>query len=465
MPVSELRCVLRTLFSSEAHRSTLLLPRRNLDDCHDVPDDISVSKLYPIVRPHHCESPSPSSRGMNKKRPFQCPMLLGRGQLQPIRGARAARTIATRATMFELEKPYKAPSWANKLQAPSHGRVRLGQFPTAIHRWDLPRLPPGCEVFIKRDDLSGMQLSGNKVRKLEFLLAEAKATGCDSVITIGGIQSNHCRATAVASRYLGLDPFLILRNSRTGVDSDPGLTGNLLVERLCGGSVHQVTKEEYTKVGSVALCAQLEEKLREMGRKPYVIPVGGSNALGSWGYVEFVRELADQSRAMSLEFTDLVMACGSGGTTAGIALGCRHAEMETAVRAYGVCDDPAYFYDYCDEILCGMGATPGAIGAASSGLFEAVQAKGSGYAISTQDELKVVKEVAESTGVILDPVYSGKALFAFMRDLESDPGRWENRKVLFLHTGGLLGMYDKTDQLMSIMDEKKVARLDVNLSV
>ena len=89
--------------------------------------------------------------------------------------------------MFELEKPYKAPSWANKLQAPSHGRVRLGQFPTAIHLWDLPRLPPGCEVFIKRDDLSGMQLSGNKVRKLEFLLAEAKATGCDSVITIGGM--------------------------------------------------------------------------------------------------------------------------------------------------------------------------------------------------------------------------------------------------------------------------------------
>lgn len=106
-------------------------------------------------------------------------------------------------------------------------------------------------IVAQRDDLSGMQLSGNKVRKLEFLMADAVAQGADSIITIGGIQSNHCRATAVAAKYLNLDCFLILRTSNLLVDRDPGLTGNLLVERLAGANVHLISKEEYSKIGSV----------------------------------------------------------------------------------------------------------------------------------------------------------------------------------------------------------------------
>ncbi|KAL2896894.1 putative D-cysteine desulfhydrase 1 mitochondrial, partial [Bienertia sinuspersici] len=139
-----------------------------------------------------------------------------------------------------------------------------------------------------RDDLSGMQLSGNKVRKLEFLMADAVAQGADCIITIGGIQSNHCRATAVAAKYLHLDCFLILRTSKALLDKDPGLTGNLLVERLAGAHVELVSKEEYAKIGSVgsalllALTNVLKERLIREGRKPYVIPVGGSNSLGTW---------------------------------------------------------------------------------------------------------------------------------------------------------------------------------------
>jgi D-cysteine desulfhydrase family pyridoxal phosphate-dependent enzyme len=345
---------------------------------------------------------------------------------------------------------------------PPHGRFHLGQFPTPIHRWNLPQIPRDVEVYVKRDDLSGMQLSGNKVRKLEFLLAEAKAKGHDCVITIGGIQSNHCRATAVASRYLGLDCYLILRNSRASADSDPGLVGNLLVERLVGANVEQVTKEEYTRIGSEELCRQLQQKLqRERGFNPYVIPVGGSNALGTWGYLNFVEEVCEQQEQTSLCFTDIVMACGSGGTTAGIGLGCHLAKTGIKVHAYGVCDDPAYFYDYCQEILDGMGATADAIGARSKDLFTALQAKGSGYAISTREELGFVKEVAETTGVILDPVYSGKALYQFTQDVLKDPSKWLGKKVLFLHTGGLLGMYDKSDQLLQIMDPAKQRRMQV----
>ncbi|EPS62545.1 hypothetical protein M569_12243, partial [Genlisea aurea] len=224
---------------------------------------------------------------------------------------------------FLTRRPYDPPSWAAHLNPlPSHV-ISLGHLPTPIHKWNLPNLPNNTEVYLKRDDLSGMQLSGNKVRKLEFLLAEALATGADSVITIGGIQSNHCRATAVAAKYLNLDCHLILRTSKALVDKDPGLTGNLLVERLVGAHVNLVSKEEYAAVGSVALTNILMEKLLSEGRKPYVIPVGGSNSLGTWGYIEAIREIDEQVRKFGegLKFDDIVVACGSGGTIAGLSLG------------------------------------------------------------------------------------------------------------------------------------------------
>ncbi|KAF6170652.1 hypothetical protein GIB67_001908 [Kingdonia uniflora] len=183
---------------------------------------------------------------------------------------------------FLAKKHYVPPSWALHLNpVPSH-TFSLAHVPTPIHKWDIPNLPKNTELWIKRDDLSGMQLSGNKVRKLEFLMADAVAQGADCIVTIGGIQSNHCRATAVAAKYLNLDCYLILRTSKALVDKDPGLTGNLLVERLVGAHVDLVSKEEYSKIGSVALTNLLKESLQSEGRKPYVIPVGGSNSIGTW---------------------------------------------------------------------------------------------------------------------------------------------------------------------------------------
>ncbi|KAG9139902.1 hypothetical protein Leryth_015265, partial [Lithospermum erythrorhizon] len=136
--------------------------------------------------------------------------------------------------------------------------------------------------------------------------------GADCIVTIGGIQSNHCRATAVAAKYLNLDCFLILRTSKALIDNDPGLTGNLLVERLVGAHIDLVSKEEYSQIGSVALTNILKEKLINEGRKPYVIPVGGSNSLGTWGYIEAIREIEQQVqiRKGETEFDDIVVACG-----------------------------------------------------------------------------------------------------------------------------------------------------------
>ncbi|KAG2411200.1 putative D-cysteine desulfhydrase [Vigna angularis] len=314
---------------------------------------------------------------------------------------------------FLTKKAYTPPSWASHLHPlPSHV-FSLGHMGASQSAHQYGALDQG--IVAQRDDLSGMQLSGNKVRKLEFLMADAVAQGADSIITIGGIQSNHCRATAVAAKYLKLDCFLILRTSNLLVDRDPGLTGNLLVERLAGAHIHLISKEEYSKIGSVTLTNVLKEKLIKEGRRPYVIPVGGSNSLGTWGYIEAVREIEQQIQrgADNTKFDDIVVACGR-----------------------------LWLLDFF--------------------IFSLV-AKGLGYAMNTSEELNFVKDVAAATGVILDPVYSGKAAYAMVKDMLENPKKWEGRKILFVHTGGLLGLYDKVDQLASIVGNWQ--RMDVNESV
>ncbi|XP_044476357.1 putative D-cysteine desulfhydrase 1, mitochondrial isoform X2 [Mangifera indica] len=305
-----------------------------------------------------------------------------------------------------------------------------------------------------------MQLSGNKVRKLEFLLADAVAQGADCIITIGGIQSNHCRATAVAAKYLNLDCYLILRTSKVLVDQDPGLTGNLLVERLVGAHVELITKEEYGKIGSVTLTNILKEKLQKEGRKPYVIPVGGSNALGTWGYIEAIREIEQQllMGAQKLKFDDIVVACGSGGTIAGLSLGSWLGTLKAKVHAFGVCDDPNYFYDFIQGLLDELNA-----GVNSRDIVSVQDAKGLGYAMNTTEELNFVKEIATATGVVLDPVYSGKAAYRMLKDMAENPNKWEGRKILFIHTGGLLGLFDKVNQIAPLV--KNWNRMDVNESI
>ncbi|XP_042964325.1 putative D-cysteine desulfhydrase 1, mitochondrial isoform X3 [Carya illinoinensis] len=336
-----------------------------------------------------------------------------------------------------------------------------------------------------------MQLSGNKVRKLEFLMADAVAQGADCVITIGGIQSNHCRATAVAAKYLNLDCYIILRTSKVLVDQDPGLTGNLLVERLVGAHVDLISKEEYAKIGSVTLTNILKEKLLNEGRRPYVIPVGGSNSLGTWGYIEAIREIEQQLQTGTghIKFDDIVVACGSGGTIAGLSLGSSLSTLDAKVHAFSVCDDPDYFYEFVQGLLDGLDADVDSrdivniqnahmiernfiyflnqaedaiqlIIKRSNRILIFLQAKGLGYAINTSEELKFVREVAAATGVVLDPVYSGKAASGMMKDMAENPKKWEGRKILFIHTGGLLGLYDKVEQMAASLGNWRRMDLD-----
>ncbi|KAH7529326.1 hypothetical protein FEM48_Zijuj05G0172500 [Ziziphus jujuba var. spinosa] len=341
-------------------------------------------------------------------------------------------TITNNALGFDFltKKPYTPPSWATHLNP----------------------IPPNYFSLAHVINFSS----------LPFILfpLDAVAQGADCIITIGGIQSNHCRATAVAARYLNLDCYLILRTSKAVVDQDPGLTGNLLVERLVGAHVELISKEEYGKIGSVALTNHLKEKLLNEGRKPYVIPVGGSNSLGTWGYIKAIAEIEHQLQTgtENIKFDDIVVACGSGGTIAGLSLGSLLSSLKAKVHAFSVCDDPNYFYDYVQGLLDGLEA-----GVDSRNIVDIINAKGLGYAINTAEELNFVKEIAAATGVILDPVYSGKAVYGLTKDMAENPKKWEGRKILFIHTGGLLGLYDKVQQIDSLVGNWN--RMDVHESV
>ncbi len=337
---------------------------------------------------------------------------------------------------------YTAPRWANALSSiPSH-RLDLAQLPTPIARWSPPDIPAPWEMWIKRDDCTGITLSGNKVRKLEFLLAEAQQQSCDIVLSCGGLQSNHCRATAVAARQCGMDSLLFLRTPSP--ETPLPWTGNLLMDRLVGAQIQRITPAQYRQ--RTALMEEAAHDLRQIGRHPYIIPEGGSNALGSWGYIEAVRELASQLAQSGQSIDDLVFACGSGGTAAGICAAIALSGLPIRPHAVNVCDDAAYFYSHINAILRLWG-----ISEPAETLLDIIDGYvGLGYAVSSEQELFYLQQTAAHTGIFLDPVYTGKALYALSQALTQTPERFQGKRILFWHTGGLFGLYDKSEQLSAL---------------
>ena len=278
----------------------------------------------------------------------------------------------------------------------------------------------GAEVWVKRDDLTGLALSGNKVRKLEYHLAEALAAGCDTVITCGGLQSNHCRATAFAARRLGLEPILLLRGTLPEVPD-----GNLLLDHLAGARIVTCSPETYRRDRDVRLAALAEEQ-RAAGRRPWVIPEGGSDALGARGFVAAARELRDQATA---PFDAVVCALGSGGTLAGLAAG---VDLGPLVGV-AVCDDAAWFTPIVSRIAETLGADP-----ARWQILEGYQ--GPGYAVAEPVVWDLIARLARTEGLLLDPVYTGKAMHGLVGEVRA--GRLGGR-LLFWHTGGAFGLFGR----------------------
>jgi len=323
-------------------------------------------------------------------------------------------------------------------------RVAIAQLPTPIR--DARKLSSelGVELSFKRDDLTGSTLTGNKVRKLEFLLAEAVAGGANVVVTCGGEQSNHCRATAIAAAELGIKSLLLLRTENP---SDPPATrANILLDKLVGAQIQWVSRAEYQKRAEIF--AQVGEQLRTAGQKPYLIPEGGSNALGAWGYVRCVDELAGQ---IGSEPLTVVYAAGSGGTGAGLILGAKLLNLPWRIVGFNVCDDEAYFVRAIGEIVeSAMNRWKLPIRFERSEVEIVDGYVGAGYAKSSVAELETIRDVARAEGLVLDPVYTGKAFHGLRNELNRNRDRFGSR-IVFLHTGGVFGLFPKADELAPIL--------------
>jgi D-cysteine desulfhydrase len=337
-----------------------------------------------------------------------------------------------------------------RTRLPAPRRVPLARTGTPLQAVPRTSAALGVEVLFKRDDLTGAELSGNKVRKLEFLLAEAQDQGADVVITCGGEQSNHCRATALAAARAGLASVLILRTDDPA--HPPATTGNILLDRLAGADVRWMSRADWARRGE--LLASEADRLRAAGHVPYVIPEGGSNALGSWGYVLAAQELADDLATLPPKPTTILYACGSGGTGAGLVLGAHLtglAARGVKVAGVNVCDDAAYFLQTIGRI-CAEFLDRWPLELDSPLDIELVDGHvGLGYAKSRPEELITIRDVAQRDGIVLDPVYTGKAFHGVVTELAADRARFGER-IVFVHTGGIFGLFgDAAAEIVAIL--------------
>jgi D-cysteine desulfhydrase len=327
---------------------------------------------------------------------------------------------------------------------PEPPRLTLVHGPTPLVK--RPRLDEmlGVDLWIKRDDATGGAEAGNKVRKLEFLLADARARRADTVITCGGLQSNHARATALACASLGLGCVLLLRVEDPRATRLPA-TGNVLLDRLAGAEVRLISRAEYAQRSAVL--ESVASELRVAGRRPYVVPEGGSNGLGSLGYVACMREVAEQVRlglaGVDRPFDVVVHACGSGGTAAGVALGAARFGVARQLRAMAVCDDAAYFEKTIARIVGEARAWDRSLGEPAPLVVDDT-AKGPAYAVSTREQRETIVRVARASGLVLDPVYTGKAMHGLLQAVQRGQVS-RGARVLFLHTGGLPGLLAQGD--------------------
>lgn len=320
-------------------------------------------------------------------------------------------------------------------------KLRLGNFPTRIERLEKFSTIVKEHVYIKRDDQTGTEFSGNKIRKLEYSINEAINNDCDTLITCGGIQSNHARATAAAGIKLGLKSVLVLRS-----DEKPELEGNYLIDKIMGADVRIISSEDYRERRQEIMENILKE-LEAKGRKGYVIPEGASNGIGTFGYLACFNEILEQEKEHGIVFDTIVTAIGSGGTFAGLYLGNKLTNSGKKIVGINVCDTAEYFKERVSEILKEVKTyipdTEFEISKDDMCIIDGYV--GDGYAVSRTEELDFICDFAEAEGIVLDPVYTGKAMRGLYTEIKKGTFK-DSKNILFIHTGGLFGLFSKRDQ-------------------
>ena len=322
-------------------------------------------------------------------------------------------------------------------------KLALANLPTKIEKLERLSTEFGTNIYIKRDDHTGSEISGNKVRKLEYLAKDAQDNGYNLLITCGGIQSNHCRATVAVATKLGMKSAVLLR-----ISEEPPVKGNYFLDKLMGADVKFCTRPEYSNSRGEIMEAMAEE-YRKQGYKPYVIPEGASNELGTLGYYNCMNEIVEQEKQLGITFDTVVVATGSGGTAAGLYLANELHGYGKRVVSMAVCDDIAYFTEIIDRISNGAKAYLPEYKDAQLNKenIEVIDKYvGLGYAISRPEELEFIKHVARTEAVILDPVYTGKAMYGVYNELKEGGALVGSKNILFIHTGGMFGLFPVSEQ-------------------
>ncbi|MFC1556836.1 1-aminocyclopropane-1-carboxylate deaminase/D-cysteine desulfhydrase [candidate division KSB1 bacterium] len=319
-------------------------------------------------------------------------------------------------------------------------QLMLAQLPTPIQKLESLSASFGREIYIKRDDTTGSLLSGNKIRKLEFVLKDAVDRRADTVVTCGGLQSNHVRTTMVAGRRLGMKPFAVLRGTQPHV-----YDGNTLIISIMGAEIMYVTPEEYDEIDLVY--EDLERELKDRGLNPYFVPEGASNALGCWGYIAMMEELDKQQKEYGLSFDSIFVAVGSGGTQAGMILGKYMTQNPAEIIGINVFKETRNFNQHITmlgreaiehfEIECDFH---------SEDIIYFNDYIGKGYAETTDQEMEFILKFALDEGIILDQVYTGKACYGMADLLNRYPERF-GRNILFIHTGGIFGLFPERQRI------------------
>ncbi|MCD4720718.1 MAG: D-cysteine desulfhydrase family protein [Desulfobacula sp.] len=319
-------------------------------------------------------------------------------------------------------------------------RFHLAEFPTPIqYLAALTKAYNGPGIYMKRDDLTSLGMGGNKTRKLEFLIGEALEQNKDTLVTAGGIQSNHCRLTAAAARKAGLDCHLVLNGTEPKIPN-----GNLLLDIIFGATIHYCERKDRDE-----RLLQVADKLAEVEKKPYLIPVGGSNSIGAVGYVTAMLELASQIKDMDISPDAIVFATSSGGTQAGLTLGAKITGFKGDVLGISI-----------DQTQIGSDPFPPVLTQIANAVAERIGSDirmtesdfslncdylGAGYAIPGDLEFDAIRDLSFHEGILLGPVYTARAMGGFL-DLIKKGYFSKNQTVLFWHTGGTPELFAWAEQ-------------------
>jgi len=370
-------------------------------------------------------------------------------------GARALRKVCSTEEAVHLSH-FKAPRWASKLKNRPEKFVQLAETPTPIQKWNLSNVPDKFELQVKRDDLTGHLLSGNKVRKLEFILADALEKESTCVVTCGGVESNHCRSTTIAANQVGLGCHLIVRSPESENESeDPSTSSNMLLCKMYGAETYMVPSEPL-RSSLPSRMYKLASELKKQGERPYLIPPGGSDYYGTFGIIKSFTELMQQD--VLKRFDDVVVATSSGGTLAGLAVANLLTGEKLRIHGVSCSGKIRNVHQHVADTLLRYGL----VRENPSHVCNIID--GSRWCNDTEDT--AVAEVCNDTGILLDYTSKLKGVRGMLQEMQMNGGKFQGCRVLYIHTGAnediFDGLFDGSCQVTDYEGTKMWDHIDEN---